>query len=225
MFTALRSLRWNALRKGRRCRSSRPARRVPRLMLEGLETRTVPSASPLVSPLGIVAPAASPLGGTSTNSGFTPAQIQQAYGASTLLGNYITGTDGQDETIAIVDAYNDPTIVSDAATFNSAYGLPAFSSSGPTLTIAKPGGTTPNNAGWSTEISLDVEWAHAVAPQANILLVEASSASTSALLQAVGYAATHANVVSMSWGSGEFSGETSYDAGSGGVAGFKGFAN
>ncbi len=93
------------------------------------------------------------------------------------------------------------------------------------MTIAKPGGTTPNNAGWATEISLDVEWAHAVAPQANILLVEASSASTSALLQAVGYAATHASVVSMSWGTSEFSGETAYDTGSGGVAGFNGFAN
>ncbi len=126
MFTSLRTLRWNALWKGRRGRPSRPARRAPRLTLEGLEPRTVPSASPLVSPLGIVSPAASPDGGTSTNSGFIPSQIAQAYGASTLLGNYITGTDGQDETIGIVDAYNDPTIVGDVATFNSACGLPAF---------------------------------------------------------------------------------------------------
>ena len=62
--------------------------------------------------------------------------------------------------------------------------------------------------GWELEESLDVEWAHAMAPGAKILLVEANSANDSDLLAAVDYAAAHANVVSMSWGGGEFSGET-----------------
>ena len=66
--------------------------------------------------------------------------------------------------------------------------------------------------GWEVEESLDVEWAHAMAPGANIMLVEASSASLSNLLTAVSYASQHANVVSMSWGSSEFSGETSDDS-------------
>ena len=57
-----------------------------------------------------------------------------------------------------------------------------------------------------------MEWAHAMAPGANILLVEASSASDTDLLAAVGYAAAHANVVSMSWGGSEFSGETADDS-------------
>ena len=211
MFTALRFLGKAFLLRGRRCCSTRPARRTPRLMLEGLETRTVPSASALASPLSIVAPAAFPDGGTSSNSGFTPTQIQQAYGVSALL-NAATPINGKGETIGIVDAYSDPTIQGDAATFSSAYNLPSFNTGGPTLAIAQPGGTTPTNAGWATEMSLDVEWAHAIAPEANILLVEASSASTAALMQAVEYAASHANVVSMSWGSSEFSGETSYDS-------------
>ena len=57
-----------------------------------------------------------------------------------------------------------------------------------------------------------MEWAHAMAPGASIMLVEASSDNDSDLLAAVNYAAAHANVVSMSWGGGEFSGETAYDS-------------
>jgi subtilase family serine protease len=56
-----------------------------------------------------------------------------------------------------------------------------------------------------------VEWAHAIAPRANILLVEASSATFASLMAAVDYAAAHAHVVSMSWGASDFAGETGYD--------------
>jgi subtilase family serine protease len=66
--------------------------------------------------------------------------------------------------------------------------------------------------GWELEESLDVEWAHAMAPGASITLVEANSDDTNDLLAAVKYAAAHANVVSMSWGGGEFSGETADDS-------------
>jgi hypothetical protein len=75
------------------------------------------------------------------------------------------------------------------------------------------------NSGWAVETSLDVEWAHAIAPAANILLVEASSNSLTALLSAVTYATTtYSNTadpvkaVSMSWGSSEFSTESTYDS-------------
>src|SRR2546430_2566532 len=73
-----------------------------------------------------------------------------------------------------------------------------------------------NSAGWAGEIALDVEWAHAIAPGANVLLVEANSSGLSDLLKAVDYARGQPGVVavSMSWGGAEWSGETSstYDS-------------
>src|SRR5262249_6416125 len=109
-------------------------------------------------------------------------------------------------------AYDDPNIASDLQKFDAAFGLP-----NPTFTkVNQSGGTTPPAAdpGWAQEISLDVEWAHAIAPKANILLVEASSASYGNLFAAVDYAARQPGVVavSMSWGGSEFSGETSFDS-------------
>ena len=131
-------------------------------------------------------------------------------------GPVITGN-GAGQTIAIVDAYNDPTIAGDLATFDNTFGL----APPPGLTVVNQLGKSPpltTDSGWAIETSLDVEWAHAMAPSANILLVEANSASLANLLTAVSTAA-HGNVnnspvtvVSMSWGSGEFLGETSYDS-------------
>src|SRR5262249_44773229 len=81
--------------------------------------------------------------------------------------------------------------------------------------------TFPNrNAGWAGEIALDVEWAHAIAPKATILLVEANSASDTDLLRAVDYARNYVDPVtgatvsqiSLSWGAGEFFGEASLDS-------------
>jgi subtilase family serine protease len=122
----------------------------------------------------------------------------------------LSSTTGSGETIAIVDAYNDPNIVSDLSTFDSEYNLPAAN-----LTVQNESGQTTRlpqtDPGWSLEISLDVEWAHAAAPGAKLLLVEANSASTSDLMTAVQTAAKQANVVSMSWGGSEFAGETAYD--------------
>jgi hypothetical protein len=170
---------------------------------ERLESRELLSDIPLALPTYRMAPFA----GSSPPSGsFTPAQIQQAYQFNQVSYN------GSGETIAIVDAYNDPDIQSDLNTFDTEFKLPSTTISvvnetgGSKLPSADPTG------GWELEESLDVEWAHAMAPGANILLVEASSANLSDLLTAVSYASQHANVVSMSWGSSEFSGETSYDS-------------
>lgn len=138
-------------------------------------------------------------------NGYSPAQINKAYGLDRLSSTYT----GAGQTIAIVDAYGSPTIRSDLQAFNAQFGLPPAD-----LTIAYPNGK-PNktDGGWALETSLDVEWAHAIAPQAKIMLVVAKTASLSNLLSAVDYATSHgAQVVSNSWGGSEFSSEAAYDS-------------
>ena len=150
---------------------------------------------------------------TAGPTGYTPAQIRQAYGINKIsFNNGTVAGDGSGTTIAIVNAYNDPKIANDLHQFDLQFGL-----ADPVLTtVNKTGGAAlpAANGGWITEIALDVEWAHAIAPGANILLVEANSASLGDLLTAVNYArnATGVVAVSMSWGAGEFAGESAYDS-------------
>ena len=146
---------------------------------------------------------------SSSPVGLTPAVMKAAYGFST------SATAGAGKTVAIVDAYDDPTAANDLGVFSTQFGLPACTSANGCFTkVNQTGGTKyPSaNAGWALEISLDIEWAHAIAPGAKILLVEASSSSFGNLLAAEDYAAAHANYVSNSWGGSEFSGEKSYDS-------------
>jgi subtilase family serine protease len=146
---------------------------------------------------------------SSSPVGLTPAQMKAAYGFTT------SATAGAGHTIAIVDAYNLPTAESDLNTFSSQFGLPACTTASGCFTkVNQTGGTKyPRyNSGWGLEIALDIEWAHAIAPGANILLVEASSNSFANLLAAEDYAKTHAQYVSNSWGASEFSSEASYDS-------------
>jgi subtilase family serine protease len=103
---------------------------------------------------------------------YNPNQVEQAYNLPTLYGRGITG---RGRTIVIVDPFSSPTIADDLRTFDSQEGVPAP----PYLRIIQPAGRVPrynpNNAlmvGWASEITLDVEWAHAIAPGAGILLVE-----------------------------------------------------
>lgn len=147
----------------------------------------------------------------SSFAGYTPQQLQAAYGIpATITLNGQQELPGTGETIAIVDAYNDPNIARDLATFDAKYGLAPAN-----LTVVNQNGSTSNlpanNASWAVEEALDVEWAHAVAPGATIVLVEANSGSLSDLLAAVNTASQMSNVVSMSWGSSEFPNETNYD--------------
>ena len=141
---------------------------------------------------------------------YTPPQIQNAYGLNQIRfsGGKVVGN-GAGQTIAIVTAYNDPNIKTDLAAFDSKFGL----SAPPSFKVDNLGSAT-TNAGWALETSLDVEWAHSVAPGASIALVEAPSASLSDLLSAVNYAShqTGVSVVSMSWGMTEFLGESAYDS-------------
>jgi subtilase family serine protease len=147
---------------------------------------------------------------SSTVVGLTPSQIRHAYGFD-LLSCSSPNTCGSGQTVAIVDAFNDPNIQSDLNTFDSAFGLPTCTTSNGCFTIATPQGAPRTNRGWALEISLDVEWAHAIAPGAKILLVEAATNSFANLFGAVDYASARANQVSMSWGGGEFSSEASND--------------
>jgi subtilase family serine protease len=139
--------------------------------------------------------------------GLAPSQIQHAYGFDQLAAPGAYNSLGAGQTIAIVDAYGSPTIQKDLNTFSAQYGLPAT-----TVQIAYPTGTPRGtDAGWALETALDVEWAHAIAPGATILLVAAKTASFGNLLACVDYAASRARQVSMSWGAGEFYGEWYYD--------------
>ncbi|MGP0064558.1 MAG: hypothetical protein ACLQGP_13295, partial [Isosphaeraceae bacterium] len=132
--------------------------------------------------------------------------------ATTFSSGTVKGN-GAGETIALIEMYHDPNLVSDVHTFDQAYGLPDL-----TITVDNEAGSQTDN-GWSLEESMDVEWAHAVAPGANILVVEAapSNSDTQALANLMSAVQTASStpgvvVVSMSWGFSEFAGETAYDS-------------
>jgi subtilase family serine protease len=117
-----------------------------------------------------------------------------------------------------VDAYSDPDLMSDVTTFDTNFGLQAFNvANGPTFTIVGETNKTipqvPSPGDWDIEQSLDVEWAHAIAPMANIVMVEASSQDSNLYTAAVQAAnIPGVSVVSMSWGFPESFGETSIDS-------------
>ena len=140
-----------------------------------------------------------------TPFGYGPADLQSAYSLPSATG-------GAGQTIAIVDAYNDPNAESDLATYRAQYGLsPCTTANGCFKKVNQTGGTSypASDSGWGQEISLDVDMASATCPNCHILLVEASSNSFANLGVAEDYAAAHATVVSNSYGGSEFSGETS----------------
>ena len=129
--------------------------------------------------------------------GYSPNEIQTAYNLGPL---YAAGLNGSGETIVITDAFGSATIVEDAAIFSAIYGLPPIN-----LQIVKTPGISHNPhgvaLGWDGETTLDVEWAHAIAPGANIALVLATD--TGSLDEAINYAVVHhlGNTISNSWSS------------------------
>ena len=109
---------------------------------------------------------------------YQPAQIQQAYSLPAL---YASGVTGKGTTIVIVDSFGSPTIQNDLTVFDQTFGLPAP----PSFKVIQPAGKVPaydpansNMVGWAGETTLDVEYAHTVAPGANILLVETPVSET-----------------------------------------------
>lgn len=144
-------------------------------------------------------------------TGYTACNIQDAYGLTAL-----SKKDGKGNTVAIVDAYDDPTAASDLAVYRADSDLPpCTTASGCFEKVNQDGvkGDYPTaNAGWAQEISLDLDMVSAVCPHCRILLVEADSSGFDDLATAVNEAvALGARVVSDSWGNGEFSGETGWD--------------
>ena len=117
-------------------------------------------------------------------------------------------------TIAIIGAYDDASIESDLAAFSAHFHLPACTSKNGCFTVHKMSAKMKQNSGWALETSLDVEWAHAIAPNAKILLIEATTPSGANLIKAVDYAAAQKDVraISMSWGGAEFPEEVSLDS-------------
>ena len=194
----------------------RVSRRKTHLHLELLESRDLLSQS---YPGYILLPeggGSSPLGST-VPTGVTPTQIRHAYGFDQIsFNNGAIAADGAGTTIAIVDAYDDPNIATDLQGFDAAFGLP-----NPTFTkVNQTGGTNypvsihpAENQSWDGEISLDVEWAHAIAPMASILLVETNTDNNSDLFAGVAFAAKQPGVVvvSMSFAGSEFSNESQSD--------------
>jgi subtilase family serine protease len=184
----------------------------------------------VVSPLLKLGPQAVPSGAASPDYGlftcqvvglspgttcYDPYQIRHAYSIDTFIS---AGLDGRGKTIVIVDAFQSPNIVSELNTYNGFYGLPSLNGLGGapnpslgTFTQVAPDGLTPfdptdgNMIGWAEEISLDVLWAHAIAPGANITLVLAKSNQDTDILSATKYAVDNdlGNVISQSFGENE----------------------
>ena len=128
--------------------------------------------------------------------GYSVDEMQTAYNMKPL---YQAGWDGTGETIVIVDAFGSPTIAQDAQVFSQIYGLPDITASN--FQIVKAGGlaNNPHGSGWDTETTLDVEWAHAMAPGAKIALVVATNRAS--LDEAINLAVIHhlGNTISNSW--------------------------
>jgi subtilase family serine protease len=153
-------------------------------------------------------------GATTLPQGLSPAQTKTAYHFP---------ANGGSGTIVIISAFKHPATESDLAAFDKQFKLAACTVANKCLEIHDMSSDSSGNsgkssratnAGWDLESALDTEWAHAIAPKAKILLVEAVSASGANLMKAVDYARGRAGVVSvsMSWGGAEFSGETALDA-------------
>ncbi|HVN05662.1 MAG TPA: S53 family peptidase [Bryobacteraceae bacterium] len=152
----------------------------------------------------IIRPNATPDAGP---TGIFPGKMKVAYGLNNIK-NY-----GKGQVIAIVDAYDDPNAEADLGTFSTQFGLPACTTANGCFKKVMESGTPADTTGWSNEIAIDTQWAHAIAPQARIILVEAKNNGNSALYSAVSIAVKYgASVVSMSWGGGEASNESTTDS-------------
>jgi len=127
------------------------------------------------------------------SGGYTPAMIAKAYGYDRV---WSLGGTGTNRTIALVVAFGCPTLQSDLDYFCSDLGIPRI-----TPTIAYPAGSPSMvDSGWAGETMMDVEWAHAMAPDARILVVVSRDDSDANLNACIRYASSNADLVSMSWG-------------------------
>jgi subtilase family serine protease len=144
-------------------------------------------------------------GTTKIPVGLTPSQIKSFYNLPVAGGH---------GTVVIVGAYDDKTIEKDLNDFSKQFNLPVCTTANGCFEKYLMTTGEKSNSGWAMETTLDVEWAHAIAPSAKILLVEATTPSGSNLLKAVDYAGSRkdASAISMSWGGAEFPEEVSLDS-------------
>ena len=149
------------------------------------------------TPLHII----NPLAGSTTPQGYSPNQIRTAYN--------LPSSGGAGTTIAVIIAYHCPTIWNDLTMFSKQFNLPLPTNSN--FIVHQMGTLT--NPQWAKEAALDVEWVHAIAPNATIQLVEAKDNSPSSLYGAIDYATNQPDVVavSMSWGTAEYALEVNRD--------------
>ncbi|MEU5598622.1 S53 family peptidase [Streptomyces sp. NPDC020298] len=152
-----------------------------------------------------------PKAAAASPTGFGPSDLQDAYGLTDAAAS-----NGSGETIAIVDAYDDPNAEADLAKYRSYYGLSACTTSNGCFKKVSQTGSTASlptaDSGWAEEESLDLDMASAVCPQCDITLVEAKSATTANLGTAVNEAvALGAKYVSNSYGGSESSSDSTYD--------------
>lgn len=176
---------------------------LPLLAQDGTDILKLRSHPPLQR---IVVPDANPAAGP---TGIFPNKLKAGYGINTVSGK------GGGMIIAIVDAFDNPNAEADFGVFNTTFGLPACTTANGCFKKIYQTGTVPpaDTSGWSNEIAIDIQWAHAVAPAAKIYLVESNSNNNSDLYAAVDVAVRNgASVVSMSWIGGEASSETSSDS-------------
>ena len=189
-----------------------------RFVLEVLDSRILLDAGGQFHPSIVLPQGPSGVGPAQFPSpiGYTPAQVRKAYGIDSISINGIVG-DGSGQTIAIVDAYDWPTAFDDLHRFDQQFGLPdppsftklnQFGQASP-LPGTDPAGAGNPNGTWEMEEALDVEWVHAIAPMANIILVEANSAFSNDLIDTAVATAKNlpgVSVVSMSFGGDETDG-------------------
>jgi subtilase family serine protease len=155
--------------------------------------------------------------GVSANA-VSPNATPAGYGPSTLVAAYkLDQSKGSGQTVAVIDAYDDPNAESDLAAYRTQYGLlPCTTANGCFKKVSQSGSTTnlpPPDAGWAGEISLDLDMVSATCPNCHILLVEATSATFTNLGTAVNQAVTlGARYVSNSYGGSEWSSESSADS-------------
>jgi kumamolisin len=223
---------------------TQPASSVPNAADAGVRVRTNLEvlaqfrAQPQIAPQGATATTIKPIYNGPPFPGLfyeTPASLACIYDLQPSSPGCNPNTaflnpNGGRNAMAIVDAYDDPDAYTDLANFSGQFGLPAINPTSFVVVFAPTGGATPGSCvgaatrpasaagtGWDIEESLDIEYAHGMAPLATLYLVEAQSPSYADMNCAVAIAgglvaAAGGGEVSMSWGSGEFSGETAFDA-------------
>jgi len=164
-------------------------------------------------------PGAPPNGGSSpTPSGYTPQQIESAYSANGIIFTGGIVGNGAGQTIALVDAYDYPTATTDLEAFDTAYGLPnppnfeVVNQEGKTSPLPQTDPAGPGGDDWEGEESLDIEWVHAMAPGASLILVETNDATQLIAGAAEAARLPGVSVVSMSWSSDETSNELTTDS-------------